>query len=243
MLTLPRAEGATGAAAGPGTNAAGAFQARQGQLISLPAPAAASFAAPDSGFRQLCSLSAGTSFVTLPHSTNTHLGLGMHLAYLILTVFLGQLLAAMVRGQVQQEPFVDTTEGTSIRINCSHPNIRMGDFIHFYRHLPGQRPELVAVTARASKDVRDPPGRLWVSADRGSSALWLWRPRRGDAAVYYCALGARAEEPGLRPGPGEGPSSAGAGLSPGAELAAAERTEEEWRCQRGGGRAAAESRG
>ncbi|NXB31021.1 TVA4 protein, partial [Eulacestoma nigropectus] len=96
---------------------------------------------------------------------------------------------AAVRAQVQQEPFLVTTEGTGINITCSHPNIRTGDFIHFYRQLPGRRPELLVVTARASKDVRTPEGRLWVSADRRSSALLLRRPRRGDAAVYYCALG------------------------------------------------------
>ncbi|XP_053821384.1 LOW QUALITY PROTEIN: angiomotin-like [Vidua chalybeata] len=110
------------------------------------------------------------------------------------------LLVAAVRAQIQQEPFLEIVEGSSITIKCSHPNIRTGDFIHFYRQLPGQRPELVAVTAKAPKEVRAPEGRLSVSADRRSSALWLGRPRRGDAAVYYCALGARAEEPGLRPG-------------------------------------------
>ncbi|NXR27006.1 TVA4 protein, partial [Cinclus mexicanus] len=81
--------------------------------------------------------------------------------------------AAAGRAQVQQDPFLETTEGTSIRISCSHPNIRTGDFIHFYRQLPGQRPQLVAVTAKAPKEVRNPEGRLWVSADRRSSALWL----------------------------------------------------------------------
>ncbi|NWR53763.1 TVA4 protein, partial [Regulus satrapa] len=89
---------------------------------------------------------------------------------------------AAVRAQVQQEPFLETTEGTNTSIKCSHPNIRTGDFIHFYRQLPGRSPQLLAVTARAPKAVRAPEGRLWVSADRRSSALWLWRPRRGDAA-------------------------------------------------------------
>ncbi|NXR96860.1 TVA4 protein, partial [Hypocryptadius cinnamomeus] len=79
------------------------------------------------------------------------------------------LAVAAVRAQVQQEPFLETVEGTSISIKCSHPNIRTGDFIHFYRQLPGQRPELVAVTAKASKDVRSPEGRLLVSSDRRSS--------------------------------------------------------------------------
>uniref|UniRef100_A0A8C9KTB1 Immunoglobulin V-set domain-containing protein n=1 Tax=Serinus canaria TaxID=9135 RepID=A0A8C9KTB1_SERCA len=100
------------------------------------------------------------------------------------------LAVAAIRGQLQQEPFLEIVEGTSISIKCSHPNIKTGDFIHFYRQRQGQSPELIAVTAKAAKEVRAPKGRLTVSADRRSSALWLAGPRVGDAAVYYCALGA-----------------------------------------------------
>ncbi|NXO99586.1 TVA4 protein, partial [Certhia brachydactyla] len=96
---------------------------------------------------------------------------------------------AVARAQVEQEAFLETTEGISITIKCSHPNIRTGDFIHFYRQRPGQRPALVAVTAKTPKKVRDPEGRLWVSAERHWSALELRGPRFVDAAVYYCALG------------------------------------------------------
>ncbi|NXR82610.1 TVAZ2 protein, partial [Pycnonotus jocosus] len=99
------------------------------------------------------------------------------------------LSVAAVRAQVEQEPFLEITEGTSISIKCSYTNIRIGDFFHFYRQLPGQSPKLVAVAAKGSKDVRAPEGRLSVSADRRSSELWLSGPRLGDAAVYYCALG------------------------------------------------------
>ncbi|XP_068068792.1 uncharacterized protein [Anomalospiza imberbis] len=124
------------------------------------------------------------------------------------------LLVAAVRAQVQQDPFLETTEGTSITIKCSHPNIRTSDYIHFYRQLPGQRPELLAVTAKGSKEVRAPEGRLSVSADRRSSALWLGRPRRGDAAVYYCALGATGRGAGAAAGhepPRAGPAGASRG--------------------------------
>ncbi|NXO46640.1 TVAZ2 protein, partial [Locustella ochotensis] len=99
------------------------------------------------------------------------------------------LTVASGRAQVQQEPFLETSQGSAISINCSHPNIRTGDFIHFFRQLPGRSPELVAITAKASKAARAPEGELRVSADRRWSALWLRRPRRGDAAVYSCALG------------------------------------------------------
>ncbi|XP_038019229.1 uncharacterized protein LOC119712261 [Motacilla alba alba] len=137
------------------------------------------------------------------------------------------LLVAAVRAQVQQEPFLETTEGTSISIKCSHANIRTGDFIHFYRQLPGQSPELVAVTAKAAKKVRAPEGRLTVSKDRRSSALWLAAPRRGDAAVYYCALGATGRGAGAAAGhepPRAGPGGASRGRcrsarrAPGARL-------------------------
>ncbi|NXS85868.1 TVA4 protein, partial [Erpornis zantholeuca] len=95
----------------------------------------------------------------------------------------------MARAQVQQEPRLETTEGTGINISCSHPNKRIQDSIHFYRHLPDRAPEFLALIARGSKELSDIAGQLWVSADHRSSALWLRQPRRGDAAVYYCALG------------------------------------------------------
>ncbi|XP_064255668.1 immunoglobulin iota chain-like [Passer domesticus] len=110
------------------------------------------------------------------------------------------IIVATGRAQVQQEPFLETTEGTGINITCSHPKKVLGESIHFYRHVPGKSPEFLALTARGTKDVPAIAGQVTVSQDGGSSALWLGRPRRGDAAVYYCALGPRAEEPGLRPG-------------------------------------------
>ncbi|KAF1460990.1 T cell receptor alpha variable 4, partial [Spheniscus mendiculus] len=93
------------------------------------------------------------------------------------------------RAQVQQEPSAETTEGTGISINCSHPNIQSNDFMHWYRQLPGRGPAFIVSGHKGTKDLQDPPVRLSVAADRRSSALWLSRPRRGDAAVYYCALG------------------------------------------------------
>ncbi|NWV62956.1 TVAZ2 protein, partial [Malurus elegans] len=96
---------------------------------------------------------------------------------------------ASVRAQVQQEPWLETTEGTGIRINCSHPTKQRDDYIHFYRQLPGRSPEFLTLTIRASKNLLDIAGQLSVSEDGRSSALYLARPRRGDAAVYYCALG------------------------------------------------------
>ncbi|NXF12960.1 TVA4 protein, partial [Smithornis capensis] len=96
---------------------------------------------------------------------------------------------ATARAQVQQEPLAQTTEGRGITINCSHPNIQIGDWIMWYRQLPGRGPELFVSTPRGSKDLPDKAGQLWVPADRRWSALWLSGPRRGDAAVYYCALG------------------------------------------------------
>ncbi|NXN56190.1 TVA4 protein, partial [Rynchops niger] len=101
--------------------------------------------------------------------------------------FFISLPVAAGRAQVQQEPSAETTEGTGINITCSHANIQTRDIIYWYRQLPGRGPAFLVSAHKGSKELRDPPGRLWVSADRRSSALWLARPRRGDAAVYYCA--------------------------------------------------------
>ncbi|NXI67900.1 TVA4 protein, partial [Anseranas semipalmata] len=96
---------------------------------------------------------------------------------------------AVGRAQVQQEPSAETSEGTGINITCSHPNMQCYESIHWYRQLPGRGPAFLVNGHKGSRAVADPPGRLWVAAERRSSALWLARPRRGDAAVYYCARG------------------------------------------------------
>nr|6LIR_A Chain A, TCR alpha chain [Gallus gallus]6LIR_C Chain C, TCR alpha chain [Gallus gallus] len=89
--------------------------------------------------------------------------------------------------QVQQEPSAETSEGTGINITCSHPSIQAYS-IQWYRQLPGRGPAFLVSAVKGSKEVPDPEGRLSVSADSRSSALWLARPRLGDAAVYYCAV-------------------------------------------------------
>uniref|UniRef100_A0A8C9FP57 Immunoglobulin V-set domain-containing protein n=1 Tax=Pavo cristatus TaxID=9049 RepID=A0A8C9FP57_PAVCR len=93
---------------------------------------------------------------------------------------------AVSRAQVQQEPSAQTSEGKGINITCSHPNIE-ADYTYWYRQLPGRAPAFLVSAFKGSKEIPDPEGQLWVSADRRSSALWLARPRLGDAAVYYCA--------------------------------------------------------
>ncbi|NXJ72609.1 TVAZ2 protein, partial [Rostratula benghalensis] len=99
------------------------------------------------------------------------------------------LAVVVCSANVLQEPSTEATERTAISINCSHPDIKITDFIHWYRRLPGRGPTFLVSSIKESKELRVPPGWLRVAADRRSSALWLARPRRGDAAVYYCALG------------------------------------------------------
>ncbi|NXA22816.1 TVA4 protein, partial [Ibidorhyncha struthersii] len=96
---------------------------------------------------------------------------------------------AASRAQVQREPSAETTEGTGICINCSHPSIQGSMNVQRYHQHPDQAPHPIVMGVSGEKPAWDPSGRLSVAADRRSSALWLARPRRGDAAVYYCALG------------------------------------------------------
>ncbi|KGL88053.1 hypothetical protein N301_13002, partial [Charadrius vociferus] len=70
------------------------------------------------------------------------------------------------RAQVQQEPLAETTEGTSISINCSHPNIQSYDYIYWYRQLPGRGPAFLVCTLKDSKVLQEPLGQLRVAADR-----------------------------------------------------------------------------
>ncbi|NXI12169.1 TVA4 protein, partial [Irena cyanogastra] len=53
------------------------------------------------------------------------------------------VVVAVSRAQVQQEPSLETTEGSGINITCSHPKILTIDYIHWYRQLPSEGPELL----------------------------------------------------------------------------------------------------
>ncbi|XP_074413475.1 uncharacterized protein LOC141731469 [Zonotrichia albicollis] len=119
------------------------------------------------------------------------------------------LIVAVARAQVQQEPSVETTESTGINITCSHPKILTSQTIYWYRQLPGRGPELFVSIHKDSKELPGSAGHVLVSADRRSSSLWLAEPRRGDAAVYYCALGATGRGAGAAAG--HEPARAGPG--------------------------------
>ncbi|NXA57670.1 TVA4 protein, partial [Nothocercus julius] len=98
------------------------------------------------------------------------------------------LAVTVGRGQVQQEPWAEAREGTSINITCSHSS-SAAQYTHWYRQRPHQPPQLIAVgVSTGEKAVPELPGSLLIAADRGSSALRLSRPRWQDAAVYYCAV-------------------------------------------------------
>ncbi|OWK49401.1 hypothetical protein RLOC_00001572 [Lonchura striata] len=71
---------------------------------------------------------------------------------------------AMARAQIEQEPSLETTEGTGINITCSHPKIQTFDWIQWYRQLPGQAPKLLALTMKESKELPDDLGQLNMSS-------------------------------------------------------------------------------
>ncbi|KAF1560077.1 T cell receptor alpha variable 4, partial [Eudyptes schlegeli] len=91
---------------------------------------------------------------------------------------------AVYRAQVQQELLAETTEGTGVSINCSHPNIQSSEVIYWYHQLLGRGPAFIVLALKGFKELQDPPGWLSVATGRRSSALWLSRPRCRDTVVY-----------------------------------------------------------
>ncbi|NXM23284.1 TVA4 protein, partial [Ploceus nigricollis] len=73
---------------------------------------------------------------------------------------------AVARAQVQQEPFLETSEGIGINITCSHPKIQRTDYIYWYRQLPDRGPELLVSVHKDSKVLPNNLGHVLVSADR-----------------------------------------------------------------------------
>ncbi|XP_056368132.1 uncharacterized protein LOC130264139 [Oenanthe melanoleuca] len=188
MLPMPLPEGATGAAAGAARNAARAVQARQGQAIALPAAAAAPAApAAQRRFRHLCYLGAATRFLTLPHSANTQLALAMHLAHLILTVFLGQLLGTS--GQItviQEDGQVTVKQGHTFHTTCKYQTSGSTALL-WYQLRKGQAPQLLSYQSGTGPRHS---GRITthLNITGESSVLKVEEVEGSDSALYLCAV-------------------------------------------------------
>ncbi|NXR84659.1 TVA4 protein, partial [Pycnonotus jocosus] len=72
------------------------------------------------------------------------------------------MTVVVTRAQVQQEPSRETTEGSSINISCSHPEIQTNDYIHWYRQLPGRAPEFIVSAFKGLKELPEIGGQLSV---------------------------------------------------------------------------------
>ncbi|XP_050196653.1 uncharacterized protein LOC126653172, partial [Myiozetetes cayanensis] len=137
---------------------------------------------------------------------------------ILIFLYFVSLAVAAGRARVQQDPLVETTEGTQITINCSHPDIQSSEYIYWYRQLPGRGPELLGNVLKGSKELPDKAAKLSVSPDRRWSSLCLSRPRLKDAAVYSCALAGTARAAGAAAGhepPRRGRAGPGAQRRPG----------------------------
>ncbi|XP_023773304.1 uncharacterized protein LOC111921965 [Cyanistes caeruleus] len=188
MLPVPMAQGATAAAAGPARNPEGALQALQGQLTALPAPAAAaSSAPPERRFQQLGYLGAAPCSLTLPHSANTQLALAMHLASLILTLFLGQLLGTT--GQItvtQDDGQVMVKQGHPFQTTCKYQITVLRELL-WYDLRQGQAPQLLSYQAGSGPKHS---GRITTHLNTTGkySVLKVEEVQLSDTALYLCAV-------------------------------------------------------
>ncbi|RMC01541.1 hypothetical protein DUI87_21982 [Hirundo rustica rustica] len=118
---------------------------------------------------------------------NTQLALAMHLACLILTVFLGQLLGTMGQVTVTQENGpVMVKQGHPFQTTCKYQTSYLPSLL-WYKLQKGQGPQLVSYQAGPGSKRS---GRITthLNTTGKSSVLRVEEVQGSDTALYLCAV-------------------------------------------------------
>lgn len=81
---------------------------------------------------------------------------------------------------------MESTEGETVHLPCSHATISGNEYIYWYRQVPLQGPEYV--THGLQQNTTNSMAFLAIASDRKSSTLILTHVSLRDAAVYHCIL-------------------------------------------------------
>nr|7N4K_D Chain D, Fusion protein of T cell receptor alpha variable 21-DV12 and T-cell receptor, sp3.4 alpha chain [synthetic construct] len=85
-----------------------------------------------------------------------------------------------------QPDSMESTEGETVHLPCSHATISGNEYIYWYRQVPLQGPEYV--THGLQQNTTNSMAFLAIASDRKSSTLILPHVSLRDAAVYHCIL-------------------------------------------------------
>lgn len=85
-----------------------------------------------------------------------------------------------------QPDSMESTEGETVHLPCSHATISGNEYIYWYRQVPLQGPEYV--THGLQQNTTNSMAFLAIASDRKSSTLILTHVSLRDAAVYHCIL-------------------------------------------------------
>ncbi|KAG9465926.1 hypothetical protein GDO78_017517, partial [Eleutherodactylus coqui] len=81
----------------------------------------------------------------------------------------------------------DSIAGEDTNLECDHATITTGDYIHWYRVFPGQRPVFL-ISGYQDTELRDNKFKLTFGKNRKSSVFYIQDIKPEDSAVYLCAL-------------------------------------------------------
>ncbi|ELK08678.1 hypothetical protein PAL_GLEAN10000331 [Pteropus alecto] len=85
-----------------------------------------------------------------------------------------------------QPDAVESSEEEPVLLPYNQPTISEGEYIHWYRQIPGQSPEFVIHGLKGN--VSHGMTSLIITTDGKSSTLILTQVTLRDSAVYYCIL-------------------------------------------------------
>ncbi|CAH2294563.1 Ig lambda chain V-III region LOI [Pelobates cultripes] len=106
------------------------------------------------------------------------------------------ILCSSCSSNIIQTPNEDVLAGKDVNLTCEHPSLTTGDYIHWYKMVPGQGLRFLISGFKLTANAEY---KLVFAEDRKSSVLLMQNIRPEQTAVYLCASSDTVLQTNLQP--------------------------------------------